>query len=121
MAEWSAFMDQYFEAARLARLWGEHLIGGHTLKWHSCRLPMKDNDKRRALIRLRDIIYSGVRPTVRECGFSSENIQELTQEGLIQSQNKTYSDEPDGYVIEEILPAGHDFILQHHTSLSPLA
>ena len=81
---------------------------------------MKDNDKRRALIRLRDIIYSGVRPTVRECGFSSENIQELTQEGLIQSQDKTHCEEPDGYVIKKILPAGHAFILEHHTSLGSL-
>ncbi len=81
---------------------------------------MKDNDKRRALIRLRDIIYSGVRPTVRECGFSAENIQEMTQEGLIQSADKSSCDEPDGYVIKEILPAGHDFILQHHASLGPL-
>jgi hypothetical protein len=75
---------------------------------------MKDNDKRVALIRLRDIIYSGVRPTVRECGFSAENVQELAKEGLIQSRNKMVPDEPDTNVIEEILPAGHAFILQHH-------
>ena len=31
---------------------------------------MKDNDKRIALIRQRDIIYSEVQPTLRECGFS---------------------------------------------------
>jgi hypothetical protein len=76
---------------------------------------MKDNDKRVALIRLRDIIYSGVRPTVRECGFSTENVEELIKEGLIQSRDNMFPDEPDRNVIEEILPAGHAFILQHHT------
>jgi hypothetical protein len=76
---------------------------------------MKDNDKRIALIRLRDIIYSGVRPTVRECGFSAENVQELTKEGLIQLGDKMFPDEPDRNVIEEILPAGHAFISQHHS------
>ncbi|MGO8767159.1 MAG: hypothetical protein ACLQSR_18740 [Limisphaerales bacterium] len=75
---------------------------------------MKDNDKRVALIRLRDIIYSGVRPTVRESGFSVENVQELAKEGLIQPGEKLFSNEPDRYVIEEILPAGHAFISEHH-------
>jgi len=75
---------------------------------------MKDNDKRVALIRLRDIIYSGVRPTVRECGFSAENVQELDKEGLIQSRDKHSGDDSDGYVIEEILPAGHSFISKPH-------
>lgn len=76
---------------------------------------MNDNDKRKALIRLRDIIYSGVRPTIRECGFSAENVQELAKEGFIRSGEKKFSDEPDGSVIEEILPAGHTFISEHHT------
>jgi hypothetical protein len=76
---------------------------------------MKDNDKRVALIRLRDIIYSGVRPTVRECGFSAENVQEMAKEGLIQSRDKMFPDEPDRNIIEEILPAGHTFISQHRT------
>ena len=75
---------------------------------------MKDNDKRIALIRLRDIIYSGVRPTVRECGFSAENVQELTKEGLILSADKEFPGEPGRNVIEEILPAGHAFISEHH-------
>lgn len=75
---------------------------------------MKDNDKRIALIRLRDIIYSGVRPTVRECGFSAQNVQEMANEGLIQSRDKMVPDEPERNVIEEILPAGHAFISQHH-------
>jgi hypothetical protein len=75
---------------------------------------MKDNDKRIALIRLRDIIYSGVRPTVRECGFSAENVEELAKEGLILPGGKMSGAESDRYVIEEILPAGHAFISQHH-------
>ena len=74
---------------------------------------MKDHDKRVALIRLRDIIYSGVRPTVRQCGFSAENVQELSKDGFIRSGEKMSSDEPDGNVIEEILPAGHAFISHH--------
>jgi hypothetical protein len=78
-------------------------------------LPMKDNDKRVALIRLRDIIYSGVRPTVRECGFSAENVEELAKEGLILPGGKTFGAESDRYVIEEISPAGHAFISQHRT------
>ncbi len=75
---------------------------------------MKDNDKRVALIRLRDIIYSGVRPSVRESGFSAENVRELAKEGLIQPGEKSFSDAPDRYVIEEILPAGHAFISEHY-------
>jgi glutaredoxin-related protein len=75
---------------------------------------MKDNDKLVALIRLRDIIYSGVRPTMRECGFSGEIIQELVKEQLIQSRYKNIGDDSDRNVIEEILPAGHSFISQHH-------
>ena len=75
---------------------------------------MKDNDKRVALIRLREIIYSGVRPTVRECGYSAENVQELSNEGLIQSGDKLFPDEPQRNVIEGILPAGDAFISRHH-------
>ena len=74
---------------------------------------MKDNDKRVALIRLRDIIYSGVRPTVGECGFSAENVEELVKEGLILPGGKMSGAESNRYVIEEILPAGHAFILEH--------
>jgi hypothetical protein len=80
---------------------------------------MKDNDKRVALIRLRDIIYSGVRPTVRESGFSAENVQEMSNEGLIQSGNRLFPDEPGRNVIEGILPAGHAFISQHHALHAP--
>ena len=74
---------------------------------------MKDNDKRIALIRLRDMIYSGVRPTVWESGFSAENVEELVKEGLILLNGKMSGDESDTNVIEEILPAGHAFISQH--------
>jgi len=76
---------------------------------------MKDNDKRVALIRLRDIIYSGVRPTVRESGFSTENVEELAKEGLILPSGKMSGDESDRYLIEEISSAGHAFISQHRT------
>ena len=82
-------------------------------------IAMKDNDKRVALIRLRDIIYSGVRPTVRECGFSAENVEELVKEGLILPGDKISGDESDKYVIEEILPAGHAFISQHRALHDP--
>lgn len=75
---------------------------------------MTDNAKLVALIRLRDIIYSGVRPTMRECGFSAETIQELLKEQLIRSGDKRYGDDPDRCVIEEVLPAGHAFISQQH-------
>jgi hypothetical protein len=75
---------------------------------------MKDNDKRVTLIRLRDIIYSGVRPSLRECGFSAETIQELVKEQLILSRDKHSGDDSDRYIIEEILPAGHFFISKQH-------
>lgn len=78
-------------------------------------IAMKDNDKRVALIRLRDIVYSGVRPTVRESGFSAENVEELVKEGLILLNGKMSGDESGGNVIEEILPAGHAFISKHRT------
>jgi hypothetical protein len=80
---------------------------------------MKDNDKRVALIRMRDSIYSGVRPTVSECGFSAENIQELVNEGLIRSGDKMFPNEPHRNVIEEVLPAGHAFISQHYALHDP--
>jgi hypothetical protein len=75
---------------------------------------VKDNDKLVALIRLRDVLYFGVRPTVRECGFSSEIIQGLVKERLIQAGDKKFGDDPDRFVIEGILPAGHSFIAQQH-------
>jgi hypothetical protein len=74
---------------------------------------MKDGNKRVALIRLRDIIYSGIRPTVCESGFSAENIEELVKEGLILLNGKMSGDESGRNVIDEILPAGHAFISKH--------
>jgi glutaredoxin-related protein len=73
---------------------------------------MKDKDKLVALIRLRDMVYFGVRPTLRQCGFSAEIVQELVNERLIQLRDKRFGDDPDRYVIEEMLPAGLSFILQ---------
>ena len=73
---------------------------------------MKNNDKQVVLIRLRDMLYSGVRPTLRQCGFSAEIVQELAKERLIQLGDQKFGDDPDRYVIEEILPAGHSFLSQ---------
>ena len=73
---------------------------------------MQDKDKLVALIRLRDMVYFGVRPTLRQCGFAPKIVQELAKGGLIQLGDKRFGDVPDRYVIEEILPAGASFILQ---------
>ena len=75
---------------------------------------MKDKDKLVTLIRLRDVLYFGVRPTLRQCGFPSEIIRDLAKEGLIQLGDKRFGDDTDRYVIEEILPAGLSFIAQQH-------
>jgi hypothetical protein len=74
--------------------------------------PMKDKDKLVTLIRLRDMVYFGVRPTLRQCGFPPEIVQELVKEGMIQLGDKKFGDDSDRYVIEEILPAGLSFILK---------
>lgn len=73
--------------------------------------PVKD---KLALIRLRDMLYFGVQPTLRECGFPLEIVQELATEGLIQLRDKKSGDDADRYVIEEILPAGLSIISQQH-------
>ena len=73
---------------------------------------MNDKDKLVALIRLRDMLYFGVRPTLRQCGFSPEIVQELAKAGLLQLGDKRFGDGPDRYFIEEILPAGLSFISQ---------
>ncbi len=73
---------------------------------------MKDQDKFVALIRLRDMLYFGVRPTLRQCGLAPDVAQELTKERLIQLVDKGSGDDPDRYVIETISPAGVSFILQ---------
>ena len=78
---------------------------------------MKDKDKLVTLIRLRDMVYFGVRPTLRQCGFPPETVQELVTERLIQLGDKKFGDDPDRYVIEEILPAGLSFISQQHALL----
>ena len=75
---------------------------------------MTANDKLVALIRLRDLLYSGVRPTLRECGFSAEIIQGLVKEQLVKSGDQKPGNYTDRCVIEEILPAGHAFIAQQH-------
>ena len=77
---------------------------------------MNDQDKSVALIRLRDLLYCGVKPTLRQCGFAPEIVQELTKERLIQLGDKKSGDDLDRYVIEEILPAGVSFILQQKAS-----
>ena len=75
---------------------------------------MTANDKLVALIRLRDLLYSGVQPTLRECGFSAEIIQGLVKEQLVKSGDQNPGNYADRCVIEEILPAGHSFIAQQH-------
>ncbi len=75
---------------------------------------MITNDKLVTLIRLRDLLYSGVQPTLRECGFSAAIIQELFKEQLIRLGDQKFGNDPDRCVIEEILPAGHAFISQQH-------
>jgi len=75
---------------------------------------MTANDKLVTLIRLRDILYFGVRPTLRECGFSAAIIQGLVKEQLVKLSDQKFGNDPDRCVIEEILPAGHAFISQQH-------
>jgi hypothetical protein len=75
---------------------------------------MIDNDKLVTLIRLRDILYFGVRPTLPECGFSAAIVQELVKEQLVKLGDNKFGANPDRCVIEEILPAGHAFIAQQH-------
>ena len=73
---------------------------------------MNEQTKYVALIRLRDMLYFGVRPTLRECGLAPEIVQELTKERLIGLGDKKFGDDLDRYVVEEILPAGLAFILE---------
>ena len=72
------------------------------------------NDKLVTLIRLRDLLYFGVRPTLRESGFSAAIIQGLVKESLVKLGDQKSGNDPDRCVIEEILPAGHAFIAQQH-------
>ena len=73
---------------------------------------MKETEKLVALIRLRDTLYFGVRPTLRQCGFPLEVIQQLSKERLIQLGDKKFGEGLDRYVIVGISPAGHSFIAQ---------
>ena len=75
---------------------------------------MTANDKVVTLIRLRDLLYFGVRPTLRECGFSAAIIQGLVKESLVRLSDPKFGNDPDRCVIEEILPAGQAFISQQH-------
>jgi len=52
---------------------------------------------------------------LRQCGFAPEIVQHLAKEGLIQLGDKKFGDDPDRYVIEEILPAGVSFIAQQNS------
>jgi hypothetical protein len=80
---------------------------------------MTDQDKFVALIRLRDMLYFGVRPTMRQCGQGLETVRSLTQEGFIQLTDKQFGEEPDRYVIEAILPAGKTFIAEQKALRNP--
>ena len=71
---------------------------------------MTDKDTFITLVRLRDMLYFGVRPTLRQCGFAPEIVQDLVNRGLIRVGDKQFGDEPDRYEIEAILPAGVAFI-----------
>ena len=79
---------------------------------------MKDQDKLVALIRLRDMLYFGVKPTLRQCGLAPGIVQELTNEQMIQVGDKRSGDDLDRSVIEAILPAGIAFILQQKAARS---
>lgn len=77
--------------------------------------PVIDKDQLLALIRLRDMLYFGVQPTLRQCGFRSETVHELAKEGLIRLRDKKFGEDADRFVIEEILTAGLSVISQQHT------
>ncbi len=80
---------------------------------------MTNKDKMVTLIRLRDLLYYGVRPTLRECGFQTTIVQELAKEQLIRIGDKRHGDTLDRYVVEEILPAGLSFIAQQLRGFAP--
>ncbi len=73
---------------------------------------MTDPDKLVILIRLRDMLYFGVKPTWRQCGFPPEIVGDLAKQGLIQVGDNKFGDDLDRYVIEAILPGGIAFIAQ---------
>ena len=73
---------------------------------------MTDKDKFVTLVRLRDMVYFGVQPTLRQCGFPPEIVKALAKEGLLQIGDKKFGDELDRYFIEGIPRAGASFIMQ---------
>ncbi len=73
---------------------------------------MTDREKFITLIRLRDMMYFGVQPTVRQCGYGPEVLQDLAKQGLIRVADRKCGDALDRYVIEGILPAGNSFITE---------
>ncbi len=77
---------------------------------------MNAQDKFVALVRLRDMLYFGVPPTLRQCGFPTTVVRELAKEQLIGVRDNRVGDELDRYVIERILPAGHSFISEQKAS-----
>ena len=79
---------------------------------------MTDKDKFVAVVRLRDMVYFGVRPTLRQCGFAPEVVKALFKEGFIELGDRKFGDDLDRYVIEGISRAGASFILQQKASHS---
>lgn len=73
---------------------------------------MRDKDKLVALIRPRDMLYFGVRPTLRQCGFPADIVQELVKDGVFTVGRREVRDDLDRYFIEAILPVGISFISQ---------
>jgi len=67
---------------------------------------MIDNEKLVALIRLRDLLYSGVQPTLRECGFSAEIIQGLVKEQLVNQATKNLATIPTDVSLKKSCPPG---------------
>ena len=58
------------------------------------------------------MLYSGVGPTVRQCGLSAELVQELVRERLIHGGDQKSDNDPDRYVMGEILPAERSYLSQ---------
>ena len=80
---------------------------------------MTDRQKLVTLIRLRDTLYFGVRPTLRQCGLALDIIQDLADEGLIRLGDKSTGEDLDRYIIDGISPAGFSFISQQKNAQLP--
>ncbi len=74
---------------------------------------MDEHEKLVALIRLRDVIYFGVKPTLRQAGVPAAVVQQLAKDQFLRLGDRRSGDDLDRYVVEEILPAGHGFIADH--------